>query len=426
MQLESALRSSSLGISSHGKAIAVVGDNISNVNTYGFKKSRAEFVDILAEGRDGRSSVAGPTVGDGATVEQVRQIFTTGIIEDTGRNLDVAIDGDGFFVVGSAEDPSFTRSGIFSLDETGTLIDSQGNIVLGFGPGVANGAIADLGPLSTAAVETIPAATTTIDMGAVLDSSSPIVAGLPADGASNLEVGQSASFTYSTSVIDSLGESHEVTMAFFKTGLNTWTVRGYSDGSEVGQEAGVAVQVAPDLNLTFSETGELTVDPAILNFDLPYSNGAAAGAVAVDLGRITQVAATSGVSTVIADGYAAAPVDGVDGIEFDKGGNVLVVFADGRSQALGVLALADFPSVDGLAREGDLTFTSSAAAGDLTVGLATTAGFGTIRPGALERSTVDIAEEFVNMVVYQRGYEANSQAFSASSGLLQQTIQLIR
>lgn len=423
MQLESALRSSSLGITSHGKAIAVVGDNISNVNTYGFKKSRAEFVDIFAEGRDGRSSVVGDTVGNGATVEQVRQIFTTGIIEDTGRNLDVAIDGDGFFIVGSAENPSYTRSGIFSLDDTGTLTDSQGNTVLGFGPGVGNGAVADLGPLTTALVETVPVATTTITAGGVLNSSSPIVVDLPADGASNLEVGQTASFIYSTSVIDSLGDSHNLTIAFFKTGLNTWTARGYSDGSEVGQEAGVAVQVAPDLNLTFNETGELTVDPAILNFALPYSNGAAAGAVTVDLGGFTQVAATSSVSTVIADGYAAAPVDG---IEFDRDGNVLVVFVDGRSQALGSLALADFTSVDGLAREGDLTFTSSLAAGDVTVGLANTAGFGTIRPGALERSTVDIAEEFVNMVVYQRGYEANSQAFSASSGLLQQTIQLIR
>jgi len=422
MQLESALRTSSLGIQSHGKAIAVVGDNVSNISTYGYKKSRAEFSDIVAEGSGGAGSVPVTNPGDGVRISAVRQIHTGGIIEDTGRNLDLAIQGNGFFAVGTAEAPAYTRAGNFSLDEAGNLVDAAGKSVLGYAPGVAVGTV-PLTPISTEVIDLGAIASTASALSGVLDSQLPTTT-LPNNPQTMTDVGKLASFTYAMSAYDSQGAAHDITVAFFKTGPGSWTAQAYVRGNEVGGDPDTVQQVGANVDLAFGENGELPAGTAAtMAINIPYGGGVAPGSIALDLSGFIQVATPSAISSVKDNGQAASQVVG---LEIDDGGSVNAVFQSGQRRSLGNIALVDFINKDGLLREGAYDYWASESAGAATVGAPNQGAFGSLRSGALERSTVDISEEFVDLVVFQRGYQANSQTFSTTSELLQQTIQLLR
>ena len=421
MQLESALRTSSLGITSHGKAIAVIGDNVSNVSTYGYKKSRAEFVDIVSDGMGVGASSPIPNSGDGARIATIRQIQTSGIVEDTGRSLDVAIQGGGFFSVGTAESPSYTRAGIFSLDKGGNLVDSKGKSVLGFAPDAPAGTVA-LQPISTAVVDLGAVASSKLSLSGVLDSTMPTTT-TPNNPQSLKEIAQLASFTYSSSVFDSQGGSHNVMLAFFKTDTNQWTAQAYVTGNETGGKADSVQQVGANVQIGFGETGKLLEGATTqLTATIPYSGGVAAGNIAIDLSGFSQVATNSAITSVISDGNGASQVSE---LQIDEGGNVNAIFGDGRSRSLGTIALVDFVNKDGLSRDGAYDYFATESAGTASIGAPNQGAFGSLRSGALERSTVDISEEFIDLVVMQRGYQANSQTFSTTSDLLQQTIQLL-
>jgi flagellar hook protein FlgE len=410
-----------LGIQSHGKAIAVVGDNVSNVSTYGYKKSRAEFSDIVADGKGGEGSVPVTNPGDGVWISSVRQIHTGGIIEDTGRNLDLAIQGNGLFAVGIAESPAYTRAGVFALDETGNLVDSAGKSVLGYAPGVAVGTL-PLIPISTQVIDLGAIASTESMLSGALDSRLPLT-NLPNNPQNISDVTKLASFTYAMSSFDSQGAPHDMTVAFFKTGPNQWTAQAYVRGNEVGGSADTIQQVGPNVELAFTETGQLPEGTAAqMAINIPYGGGVAPGSITLDLSGFIQVATASAIFDVKDNGQAASQVQGVD---IDEEGSVNAIFGSGQRRSLGTIALVDFINKDGLAREGAYDYFATDKAGTATVGAPSQGAFGSLRSGALERSTVDISEEFIDLVVFQRGYQANSQTFSTTSELLQQTIQLL-
>jgi flagellar hook protein FlgE len=422
MQLESALRTSSLGISSHGKAIAVVGDNVSNVSTYGYKRSRAEFADIVADGAGGAAGTTDLNDGNGVFISDVRQIHTGGIIESTGRNLDVAIEGNGFFVVGTGEAPHYSRSGIFSLSDDGVLVDSAGRSILGFAPG-AEIAANVLQPITTNAVGINATATTALTLDGTLNSTMPVTT-VPNNPQTERDISRQASFTYVASVYDSLGNDRDVILAFYKTDTNQWVSEAYVSGDVTDGDPDLVSRVGGPVTMTFDDTGRLGEGQTPqLALTIPYGGGAAAGNMTVDLSGFSQVATASSVNGVVADGNGASQVQG---LEIDTEGNVNAIFADGRNSTLGTIALSDFINKDGLKREGNNIYFATENAGAIQIGVPDTQGFGKLQSGALERSTVDISEEFVDLVVYQRGYQANSQTFSTTSELLQQTIQLLR
>lgn len=423
MRLETAMLAGREGVSVHGQAISVIGDNIANANTTGFKTSRVEFIDLLGDVNRAGSEVTGiPSSGSGVAVSQVRQIHDTGVIEPTGRSLDVGIAGGGFFILGDPDAPTFSRAGNFMINGNGNLANSQGKEVLGFvGDGTA------LSPLNMLNISTAGAPTTAAALFGNLDSSAPNSVAIPANPATFAEVNQNATFVMpNLTVFDSLGAAHTVSVAFFKTGVNTFTAQAYIDGGDVGGAAGTPVKLGGDATLTFSPNGrieEANKPAASIAVAPAYGNGAAAGNFTIDLSGFSQVATTSQLTSVTQDGLGTGDI--VD-YEFQGDGTVSAVLGSGRSVVIGRIQLASFPNVDGLSRVGNGGFEATQDAGTMQVGVPGGAGFGTLQGKTLERSTVDISDQFVSLVVYQRGYQANSQAMSTANNLLRDTIALLR
>lgn len=423
MRLETAMLAGREGINVHGQAISVIGDNIANANTTGFKTSRVEFIDLLGDvDRAGAETGGIPSTGSGVAISQVRQIHETGVIEPTGRSLDVGIAGGGFFILGDPNSPTFSRAGNFLINSNGNLANADGKEVLGL---VGDGTT--LTPLNMLNVSTAGAPTTAAGLFGNLDSSAPVSAAVPANPATFGEVSQNATFVMpNLTVFDSLGAAHTVSVAFYKTGVNTFTAQAYIDGGEVGGTAGTPVKLGPDATMTFSPTGRIedaNKAAASIAVAPAYGNGAAAGGFTIDLSGFTQVATTSQISSVTQDGLGTGDI--VD-YEFLSDGTVSAVLGSGRNVAIGRIQLASFPNVDGLSRIGSGGFEATQDAGTMQAGVPGSSGFGTLQGKSLERSTVDISDQFVNLVVYQRGYQANSQAMSTANTLLRDTIALLR
>ena len=418
MRLESALNTSREGLTAHGSALSVIGDNISNSNTTGYKQSRVEFGDLVSDAGQNQNESA-EFSGSGVQIQQVRQVHVSGILEPTGRALDMGIGGNGFFMVGDATSPNFTRAGNFAVDEGGFLVTADGQQVLG----VPNGGTA-LGALNIASVEVNGAATSAVTMTGNIDSRSAITA-VPDNPQTFNELAAASNFPTTVEVFDTLGESHTVQVMYFKTGTNTFEARAYIDGGDVGGTEGVPRELGT-ATLTFTENGEiLEANQAAAQMTLApaYSNGAAAGNFTVDLSNFSQFASTNSVNSTSQDGQGTG---NIVNYEVTNDGVVSAVLDNGNREPVGTIQLATFNNLDALQRSGNNTFSLGNGAGDRIEGNPGSAGFGVIEGGALERSTVDISTEFVNLVVFQRGYQANSQTLNAVSGLLRDTIALIR
>lgn len=421
MRLESALFSSKEGLTAHGQALAVVGDNVANANTTAYKTSRVEFADLFADGKSGGGSGGIPKSGSGVAVARVRQIHETGVIEATGRQLDVGIAGDGFFMVGDVEAPFYTRAGNFSINADGLLVTADGDPVLGL-----QGTGTTLGTLNMKNITATGQATSLVTLFGNLNSTTDITT-VPAAPASFNEINDSASFVVpSLAVNDSLGDSHNVKLAFFKTGTNTWEARAYMDGEDVGGTAGVPVEVGTAVTLEFQSSGVLTdaaAENAVMTLTPAYAGGAAAGNFTVDLSGFTQFAGTSLMNSINQDGQAAG---NVKSYEFASTGEVNAILDTGSIVQIGTIQLAQFPNVDGLERAGNATFRAGQTTGDPTISDPGDGGSGKLEAASLERSTVDLAGQFIELVLFQRGYQANSQMMNAASELIQGTLQLIR
>lgn len=421
MRLESALFSSSSGLEAHGNAMAVIGDNVSNANTTAFKAGIVQFSDLLSEGADGRNSSALPVSGSGVEVDQVRQDHSSGGFDYTGRPLDVSIDGEGFFVVGDPQAPQYTRAGNFIIDENGLLSTSGGKPVLGFADDATQ-----LQAIDMRGVEVTGTPTSTMTITGNLSSQAPLVA-QPAAPATFQEVGTSAAFVNSITVFDSLGESHDVTLGFFKEGANSWSVGAFIDGSEVtGGTAGTPVRLGQTVPLAFGPDGQLTeasVATAQIVASPAFANGAAAGNITIDLSQFSQFASNSTVSSITQDGQAAGEIEGY---EIGGDGRVFARLSSGASPVIATLGVANFNNVEGLTRVGGSLFDATARSGNAGLSTAGQSGTGSLQVGALERSNVDLADQFVDLVIYQRGYSASSQIFSSAGDMLRDTIALIR
>jgi flagellar hook protein FlgE len=433
--------SSGLGVSS--TSMSVIGDNIANLNTIGYKGSRASFGDLLPNDVAGLSGVS--SIGTGAATQSVTALFGQGALQQTGNSLDMAINGGGFFMLeGAGEETFFSRNGQFGLDEEGFIVNGAGLRLQGYGAegGDVGKTISDL-QVTTAAIS--PQQTAEIGITANLDSAAdyddtPIADGTYTLDGTDTTVNEFASdgdFTTSATIYDSQGEAHDVTVVYEKTSENTWGWYAVVDAGELdgGLEDGKAFQISSG-TLEFDTDGDMTSFTQVNENDLgnawrfseaeqtdfDFQFGLDANGDPTERGGLSQNAGDSAVSQVSQDGYATGDLAG---LQIGSDGTIMGTYTNGQEIALGQVALADFTSETGLERIGGSLFQATMASGLPAVGAAGAGGRGDIVGGALESSNVELEDQFVNMISSQRSYQANSRVFSSTDQLLQELVNLV-
>jgi flagellar hook protein FlgE len=339
-----------------------------------------------------------------------------GTINYTGTSTDAAINGNGYFVVSTNGGIGFTRSGQFEFNGEGNLVSSDGFSVMGYM--AANGHIDNTGAVTTIEInkgQLIPAsATTSLSL------------------AANLDAQESDGYSYSSSVqvYDSLGQSHIIGMDFAKTGTGAWTWTASIPAEDAGGVAGDPAVVIGTGDLQFDDLGMMTSPAANPTLSISnLSNGAAdmniqfslLGAAGTPL--ITSYASDSAVSSTTQDGFEASALKS---ISIDNTGVIVGLAENGKSIPLAQLALADFPNEEGLQKYQGSTFVTFTSTGEPSIGIAGTGGRGSITGASLEQSNVDMAQEFINLIVAQRAYQANSRVITTTDELYQDSLNLKR
>jgi len=401
------------GLAAAQEDLSVISNNLANLNTVGYKADQASFKDLFYQmyGMDGANNPV--QVGEGVSMGSVSPIFTDGSIQATGVDTDAAITGNGFFVVQQNGVQEYTRAGNFTINQFGQMTTQDGALVMGY-PAV-NGVISPsqtLSPLVINKGQLVPgAATTTMQTQTNLDASAAV----------------GDTFSTPISVFDSLGTSHVLTYQFTKTAANTW---GYQITLPAADTGGTgAPTVVASGTLTFNGDGTLAT-PAAPVTGIAI-NALADGASPLNLtwdvqdvngnGLLTQTNSPSATANASQNGYSAGTLQG---FTIASDGTIEGSFSNSQTIALGQIALANFANPDGLLREGGNNFITTLAAGSPVIGVAGTGGRGTITGDSLEQSNVDIATEFSNMIVTQRGYEANARVVTTFDQLTQDTINM--
>lgn len=436
MSILRALNTSASGLRSHGEAIGVTSDNIANVNTVGFKRSRATFQDIL--GRSIGGTPAQPQAGGGSRLAHIEQMFSQGSLLTTDSATDLALAGGGFFVVqgssGGFDGQFYTRAGQFTFaqdptnSEISRLVNSDGMVVQGYSADVAGNIGSTLGDL-TIPRGTVPSVPTANGALAVnLDATATVPAAfdpLNADTTSN--------FSTNLTVYDSLGSEHNLTTYFRKASAGNWEWFTMADGGELaGGTAGVPTQVGTG-TLVFNTDGSLqsetgnafTVDfldatpGQAINFD--FGTSIADGGTGFD--GSTQFASPSTTNALIQDGFAAGSVTAVN---IASDGTVFGTFSSGQQRALGQVAVAEFGDVQSLERAGMNLWAETIESGQALVGAPETGARGSVSAGTLEQSNVDLGQEFVNLISQQRGFQANSRVVTTADEMYGELVNLKR
>lgn len=410
-------------LSADSTAIDVVGNNLANLNTPGFKTSEVCFRDLVTESLG--AGLGETQVGFGTGQPLTVREFSQGAIQTSSGLLDAAIQGDGFFVVQDASGNTlYTRAGNFQTDKAGNLLTDTGDKVQGWMTVNPNTGLVDTnGPLGNIVVPvgSLKPPVTTTGMTADLNLNSAAAADSTSD------------FNTPLTVYDSLGTSHVLTLNFQKTGANQWSYQVTIPGEDVsGGTAGTPFDVSgASGTLTFDANGQLT-DPAAGSPISLNITGLSDGAADLNItwnpynsdgtGRITQFGQPSASSASSQNGSAPAQLDHVG---LADGGQILAEYTDGTQVVVGQVALASIRNPNTLIAAGDNNFQLSALTSNPSIGVPGTGGRGTVKGGATEASTVDIATEFTNLIVYQRAYEANAHVVTTADQLSQDTINLI-
>jgi flagellar hook protein FlgE len=431
MALTGALFAGVSGINSNGNAMNVIGDNIANVNTVGFKSSRAVFFDLLS------ADIGGTKVGLGSRLAAAQRPFVQGGVETTNSPTDMAIQGRGMFVLRDAQGASFySRAGQFILDDLGNLVNPGGLFVQGVRLDSFGNPTSGLGNIVIS--QTVVSPTQTSEMNVVTNLNAANTTPLPvlptdalatSDTPSNWFAG--ANFSTVMTIFDSLGQGHDMTMLFRKTGTpNQWEYRVVGNGGELtGGTAGQLQQVsAAGGILAFNPDGSFDVTNSVITDVGPiaWANGSNAQSILaadVDFTGSTQFALPSAVSTLSQNGSSSGILRGID---IGTDGVITGLFTSGGTQPLFRLALADFASPDAMTHLGNSLFVESPESGPALIGSPADGSFGTVLSGSLELSTVDLATEFVKMVTTQRGFQASSRIITVTDTLLEEVSNLKR
>ena len=421
------------GLNTSGIGVSVVGDNIANSNTTGFKTARAHFEDLLSEFIVGAAGAN--QLGRGVSLSRIEKSFTQGSFQTTGVPTDLAISGKGFFILnGSAAGKSaelYTRNGAFRFNKEGQLVNQAGYVVQG------NNAT-EHGELSSL-VEDIqiypgrllhPKPTENVSMSLNLRPDDPINGPFDPNNPDD-----TSSIRISTVTFDSIGNPHEVVVFGTRIAENQWEMNAVIDGGDLAGGSEGEPNLIPLGQLQFNQKGEL-LDEAINDPVSIAWGGAEAQDISFDFGDAindggTGLEGTSQWNRVTSsvvhfqtqDGYGTG---GLDGIAIDDRGNIVGAFTNGQSQILGKVALAKFADPTGLVLVGGNNFVATSASGEAIVGEARSGGRGAVVSSTLELSTTELSGQFIDLITYQRAFQANSRTIQTADGLLQEIFQILR
>ncbi|HOP80352.1 MAG TPA: flagellar hook protein FlgE [Armatimonadota bacterium] len=424
------------GLRAHKTQMDVISNNIANINTIGFKSSRVSFREMLSQTIRGATAPTpngmGGTnpmqIGLGSGIGSIDVSLTPGSLLPTGKSTDVAIEGSGFLVLGDGQGKYYTRDGSFQLDADGNLVSATtGMKVLGWMANPTTGEINVDEPITAASVIKLPVGqlaiarqTANISLGGNLNA--------------KLAIGENA--TASLQVYDSLGNTHTVCVTFTKSAADdtgsTWTWEATSDDAAAGSIVGSG-------SLVFNNEGKcISGDTGALNLTLADPGGAAGTvSLTLDMKQVTQLAAESSdetsqggsqaeKSTVMPIYQDGLPLGVLESFTVGKDGTISGMFDNGMIQRLGRLALAQFSNPSGLSRIGGNLLAETGNSGLPQIGQPATGSLGSLTSGFLESSNVDLPTEFANMIVAQRGFQANSRIITTSDEILQELVQLKR
>jgi flagellar hook protein FlgE len=421
------------GLAAHATALNVIGNNLANMNTIGFKASTVAFQDLVSQSSGGSNGLT--QLGLGVTTGSVSHVFTQGSIENSRESTNVAIQGNGLFVVRNDSSTVYTRAGNFSFNDDGELVTPDGYKVQGYTQiDPATGAVITTGEptdiLVPPGVLRPPKATSQFAISSNLDATAAV----------------GSVFTASVQVYDSLGAPHVMTITYTKTAAAGWNYAITVPGAEVNPPpAGGAPAPVAAGSVTFGAGGQVaTITPTApssgggaapgtitdIQFTAPtWANGATAGTLTwdiVDANNLVSLTGFSSTSSTSSKSQNGGPAGLVDSISIAEDGSVLATFGAGQTVAVAQLAVANFTNPKGLVKLGANKYGESLAAGLPNVGVAGTGGRGTLIGAALEQSNVDIAQEFTQMILAQRGYQANSKSITVSDELLVDTLNIKR
>ena len=402
------------GLEANSASLSVIANNLANLNTDGYKNETLDFGNLLFQMQGSSGNDDPIQIGSGVQVDGTTSNFTSGNLDTTGVASNMALQGNGFFVVSNANGQDYTRAGDFTVNSSGQLVDPSGDTVMGY-PAV-NGVVSSssaLGPITVNQAATIPAVPTTTF-----------------ETTTNLQAASAVGATFSTplSVVDSLGVSQTLSIQYTNTGTNAWSYNITLPASATGG-TGAPTSLATG-SLTFNSSGALTTPTGSVT---PIAiTGLTDGAAPMNLTwnltdasgnpTLTQQDSASATSATNQDGYGVGTLTGYSVL---ADGTVQGQFSNKQTLALGQVAVAGFANVQGLTQLSNGDFQSTVASGAAVVGQAGIGGNGTITVGSVEASNVDLSTEFSNMIVAQQGYEANAKALTAFDQISQATIQLI-
>lgn len=412
------------GLRAHQLKLDVIGNNIANVNTTAYKSSAVTFQEVFSQTIQSASqpteSATGGTnpqqVGLGVSVANISTSQEQGSIQSTDNPNDLAIDGDGYFIVYDGVTNNYTRAGNFSLDEDGNFVTSSGSKVMGWNK-IGKDEIdlsVPISPINLSSISMPANATEEITIEGNIDSSTEIY-----DSATDENY-----FTYKIGIYDSLGESHSLTFKFMKDSENEYSYEIVESDSTMDINTG-----STGGSIVFDATGEIseTTSPVKPAINITFTNGAAAIDITSDNlvfseGDFTQYSNTT-ILSGSQDGYTSGTVSS---LSIDSAGGIMGTFTNGKQEEVATIALANFINPSGLEKVGDNQYSATWNSGDPEIGVAGSDNIGQIISSSLEMSNVDLSEEFTQMIIAQRGFQANSRVITTSDELLEELVNLKR
>ena len=422
MGVVSSMSTAISGLESNGQALGVITDNIVNANTTGFKASRSEFQNILAE-----TSGSGIQIGRGATLAGVTNILSQGSITHTDRPTDLAISGNGFFILkGDATGQTYTRDGSFRFDKDGWLVNLNGYRVQAYEAtptGAISGKLTDIRiPYNTIAAKP----SERVQLHVNLDARVPV--GAPIDLAKPEETSQ---FNTGIQLFDSVGNARPITMYYNKTAENTWEFYAMTDGSNLTDGVPGEPSVVAQGTLAFDQYGKLeSVSQSIVNSNflgavadqnIEFEFGDPTDQLGTGEKGTTQYGSKSAMFRNVQDGWASGTLSDT---AIDADGVVQGIYSNGQNRTLGQLGVARFEATERLAKVGDNQFRESVLSGQPLVGKPNTNGRGIVMTKSLEQSNVDLAHEFVQMIKAQRGFQASAKGVTTANEMLDEVVNL--
>ncbi|MEK9627885.1 MAG: flagellar hook protein FlgE [Nitrospinota bacterium] len=411
MSLVSSLFTGVTGLTGNSQAMGVIGDNISNVNTVGFKGSKAVFSDIFSSILTNGSVTS--QLGRGSQLQGTIQSFQQGSFESSSNALDMAIDGSGFFIVNNGTGNFYTRAGQFRLNDNGLVQAITGEILQG--NQITNGVVStSTTNIDLAGVQSAPQASTTFQLGANLNSAATAA----------------STFNSPVTLFNSVGSQILLNIQFTKVaGSNSWTYTlSPSDGTvTTGASGTVTFDTSGQLSAINGSLADQTIvidysaaNPAAATQTLTWDLVDAGGAT---LGKLTGFAAASNNNSLTQDGFTTGTLVG---LSVDSNGIINGLFNNGQTDSLYQVAMADFLAPSGLTRQGQNLFAESAESGQPVIGLAQTGGFGAIVGQSLELANVDLAEQFVTLIQTQQAFQASARIITTTDDLLTEAVNLVR